>query len=84
MPGFCIFGEEKFFLEIVLKTKYLCIALGMWECSYFELRKHKNHAFSSCFVVIYDLLSFFYRVNGLLRDCSRNQVYLLSGGNVGV
>ena len=33
MPGFCIFGEEKFFLEIFLKTKYLCIALGMWECS---------------------------------------------------
>ena len=21
------------FLEIVLKTKYLCIAFGMWECS---------------------------------------------------
>ena len=33
MPGFCIFGEEKFFLEIVLKTKNLSIALGMWECS---------------------------------------------------
>ena len=28
MTGFCIFGEEMFFLEIVLKTKYLCIALG--------------------------------------------------------
>ena len=33
MTGFCIFGEEIFFLEIVLKTKYLCIALGMSECS---------------------------------------------------
>ena len=33
ISGFCTFGEEKFFLEIVLKTKYLCIALGMWECS---------------------------------------------------
>ena len=33
MTGFCIFGEEMFFLEIVLKTKYLCIALGMSECS---------------------------------------------------
>ena len=33
MTGFFIFGEEMFFLEIVLKTKYLCIALGMWECS---------------------------------------------------
>ena len=33
MTGFCIFGEEMFFLEIVLKTKYLCIALGMWESS---------------------------------------------------
>ena len=33
MTGFSIFGEEMFFLEIVLKTKYLCIALGMSECS---------------------------------------------------
>ena len=33
MTGFCIFGEEMFFLEIVLKTKYLSIALGMSECS---------------------------------------------------
>ena len=33
MTEFCIFGEEMFFLEIVLKTKYLCIALAMWECS---------------------------------------------------
>ena len=27
------FWEEMFFLEIVLQNKYLCIALGMWECS---------------------------------------------------
>ena len=33
MTGFCIFGVEIFFLEIVLKTKYLSIALGMSECS---------------------------------------------------
>ena len=33
MTGFCIFGEEIFFLEIVLKTKYLSIALDMSECS---------------------------------------------------
>ena len=33
MTRFCIFWEEMFFLEIVLKTKYLCIALGMWEFS---------------------------------------------------
>ena len=33
MTEFCIFGEEMFFLEIVLKTKYLCKALAMWECS---------------------------------------------------
>ena len=33
MTGICIFREEMFLLEIVLKTKYLCIALGMWECS---------------------------------------------------
>ena len=51
---------------------------------YFEQQRHMNHAFSSCFVVFYDLLSFFCRVNCLLRDCSRNQVYLLFGGNVGV
>ena len=51
---------------------------------YFKLRRHMNHAFSSCFVVFYDLLSFFWTVNCLLRDCSRNQVYLLSGGHVGV
>ena len=31
--GVLYFCEEVFFLEIVLKTKYLCIALGMWECS---------------------------------------------------
>ena len=31
--GVLYFWEEIFFLEIVLKTKYLCIALGMWECS---------------------------------------------------
>ena len=33
MTGFCIFGEEMFFLEIVLKTKYIFIPLGIWECS---------------------------------------------------
>ena len=33
MTEFCKFGEEMFFLEIVLKTKYLWIALAMWECS---------------------------------------------------
>ena len=33
MTRFCIFGEEMIFLEIVLKTKYIFIALGMWECS---------------------------------------------------
>ena len=33
MTRFCIFGEEIFFLEIVLKTKYFSIALGMSECS---------------------------------------------------
>ena len=33
MTEFRKFGEEMFFLEIVLKTKYLCIPLAMWECS---------------------------------------------------
>ena len=33
MTEFCIFGEEMFFLEIVLETKYIFIAFGMWECS---------------------------------------------------
>ena len=40
MTGFCIFGEEMFFLEIVLKTKYLGIALGMSKCS--SLAKHST------------------------------------------
>ena len=33
MTGFSIFGEEMVCLEIVLKTKYIFLALGMWECS---------------------------------------------------
>ena len=31
--GVLYFWEEMFFLVIVFKTKYLCIALGMLECS---------------------------------------------------
>ena len=31
--GVLYFWEEMFFLEIVVKTKYLCIALRMLECS---------------------------------------------------
>ena len=31
--GVLYFWEEVFFMEIVHKTKYLFIALGMWECS---------------------------------------------------
>ena len=31
--GVLYFWEEVFFMEIVLKTKYLFMALGMWECS---------------------------------------------------
>ena len=31
--GVFYFWEEMFFLEIVFKTKCLCIALGMLECS---------------------------------------------------
>ena len=33
MTGFCIFGEDMTCLKIVLKTKYIFSALGMWECS---------------------------------------------------
>ena len=33
MTGFCIFVEEMIFLDIVLKTKYIFLALGMFECS---------------------------------------------------
>ena len=33
MTFFCIFWEEMVCLEIVLKTKYILLALGMWECS---------------------------------------------------
>ena len=43
-----------------------------------------NNAFSSYFIVIYDGLLNFCGINGLLTDCSQNQVYLLSVGHVGV
>ena len=33
MTGFSISGEEMVCLEIVLKTKYIFLALGMWECN---------------------------------------------------
>ena len=33
MTGFCIFRKKMVFLETVLKTKYIFLALGMWECS---------------------------------------------------
>ena len=33
MSGFCFLGEEIVCLEIVLKTKYILLALRMWECS---------------------------------------------------
>ena len=63
--------------EIVLETKYIFIAFGMWECScrknfdvlkinlvhYFELRRHMNNAFSSYFIVIYDKLLHFWEIN---------------------
>ena len=38
--GVLYFLEEMFFLEIVFKTKYLCIALGMLECS--SVVEHSN------------------------------------------
>ena len=43
-----------------------------------------NNAFSSYFFAIHDRLLYFWGINGLLRDCSQNQVYLLSVGRVGV
>ena len=46
---------------------------------YFELRRHMNNASFSYFIVIYER-----RINGLLKKCSQNQVYLLIGGHVGV
>ena len=33
MTGFCIFGEEMVWLEIVLKTKYIFLGLVFLECS---------------------------------------------------
>ena len=51
---------------------------------YFELRRHMNNAYSSYFIVIYDQLLHFWGINCLLTECSQNQVYLLSGGHVGV
>ena len=32
MTGFCIFGEEMVCFEIVLKTKYIFLVFGKWEC----------------------------------------------------
>ena len=43
-----------------------------------------NNAYSSYFIVIYDQLLHFWGINCLLSECSQNQVYLLSGGHVGV
>ena len=51
---------------------------------FFELRRHMNNAYSSYFIVIYDQLLHFWGINCLLTECSQNQVYLLSGGHVGV
>ena len=110
------------YLGSVQKTKYMILALGMWECSsvvehstvyrevggsiplapffiivrylskdfrclkyinlvhYFELPRHMNNDFSSNFIAIYHRLLYFWEINGLLRDCSQNQVYLLSVG----
>ena len=39
-----------------------------------------NNDFSSNFIAIYHRLLYFWEINGLLRDCSQNQVYLLSVG----
>ena len=120
MSGFCFLGEEIVCLEIVLKTKYILLALRMWECSsvvehstadrevgcsippapffiivryllkdfrclkyinlvhYFELPRRMNNDFLSNFIAIYHRLLYFWEINGLLRDCSQNQVYLLS------
>ena len=41
-----------------------------------------NNAFSSYFIAIYDRLLYFWGRNGLLRDCSKNQVYLLGVGHI--
>ena len=49
---------------------------------YFEPPRHINNAFLSNFFAIYDRVLYFWGRNGLLRDCSKNQVYLLSVGNV--
>ena len=43
-----------------------------------------NNALSSYFIVIYDRFLHFWGINGLLREIPENQVYLLSGGHVGV
>ena len=51
---------------------------------YFELPRHMNNDFLSNFIVIYHRLLYFWEINGLLRDCSQNQVYLLSVGHVRV
>ena len=51
---------------------------------YFEQRRHMNMLFRR--VSLYFMIGFcvFMGVKGLLRDCSRTQVYLHSVGHVGV
>ena len=43
---------------------------------YFELPRHINNACSSNVIVVYDLLLYFWRRYGLLRNCSENLVSL--------
>ena len=33
MTGFCILGEEMVCFKIVLKTKYIFLMLGKWDCT---------------------------------------------------
>ena len=63
MTGFVIFGEEMFFLEIVLKTKYLFIVLGMWDCS--SVVEHSNSVREVCGSIT---LAFFFIIVGLLVE----------------
>ena len=48
---------------------------------YFEQRRNMNLTFSSYFIAIYDRLLHFRGRNGVLGNCSQNQVYLLRFGH---
>ena len=64
MTGFCVFGEDMVCLEIVHKTKYIFLALGIWECS--SVVEHSTAGLEVCGYI--PLAPFFIMVGYLSKD----------------